>query len=210
MNPNRTRSRRQNNTDWSEIHRRLEQLGHSIEDLAEPDPQQQEQILRERTASLAKAASPRASVLHPAQSIEVLVFQAAGERYAFETAYVAQVCPMLPVTSVPGAPDFVVGIMSVQGDVVSVIDLRSLLDLPLSRLAEPVAIILLKGETMEFGIVAEEILGIERYTLASLERALPTLADTDRTYLTGVSPDRTAILDATLLLSDSRLVVDAG
>jgi purine-binding chemotaxis protein CheW len=142
--------------------------------------------------------------------IEVLVFHAAGERYAFETTHIAQVCPMLPVTAIPGVPDYVVGIAGVQGEVLSVVDLRSLLDLPLVRLAEPNAIIVLKGEALEFGILAEDIVGIERYPEAALERMPATLADKQKTYLKGVSADRTAILDARQLLSDPRLAVDAG
>lgn len=196
--------------DWDEIHRRLERGRQAIESLDGGDREQQERILRERAAAMANSASRARQAAAPWQGIEVLVFQAAGERYAFETAHVAQVFPILPITPIPGVPDYVVGIMAVEGEVLSVIDLRSLLDLPLSRLAEPSAIIVLKGETLEFGVLAEEIIGIERYPAEALECALPTLADKQKTYLRGVSADRTAILDVQQLLSDPRLAVDAG
>lgn len=210
MNTERRGQGRRDNIDWSEVHRRLERFRHAVEGLNDNAPERQEQILRERAAGLAKAPADAAPALPPEQSIEVLVFQAAGERYAFDTAHVDQVHPMLPITALPGVPDFVVGIILVEGEALSVLDLRSLLDLPLSRLAEPAAIIVLRNETMEFGVLAEEILGIERHAEAALERALPTLADTAATYLKGVAMDRTAILDAELLLSDPRLVVETA
>jgi purine-binding chemotaxis protein CheW len=121
---------------------------------------------------------------------------------------VAQVYPFSPITPIPGAPDFVVGIVAAQGDVLSVVDLRSLLDLPMSGLLEPVAIIALKSETMEFGILAEEVLGVERIPLESIEHELPVLAGKANNYLLGVSANRTAILNAAQLLSDPRLVVE--
>ena len=196
--------------DWEEVRRRIEQSRQAMEDLNDTDPDRQEQILAERAVALARAVTPSERAVPSGDRIEVLVFQAAGERYAFETAHVAQVTPILPITAIPGVPDFVVGIVAAQGDVLSVIDLRSLLDLPLSNLTEPNAIILLRGETMEFGVLAEAIAGVERYPRASLETELPTLANIEKTYLKGVTPDRTAILDAEQLLADPRMVVEAG
>jgi purine-binding chemotaxis protein CheW len=138
----------------------------------------------------------------------VIEFTSAGERYAFETAHVAQVYPVGPITVIPGVPDFVVGIIAAQGNVLPVIDLRMFLNLPLSSLAEPAAIVVLAGEDMETGILAEEILGIRRYSADSLEYELTVPDSVRSTYLLGVTLGRTAILDASRLLSDPRLVVD--
>lgn len=196
--------------DWNEIRQQLEKSRQAIDDLAGNDRVLQEKILRERAVALASAASPAASEAVTGGGIDVLAFRVAGERYAFETSHVAQAYPMLPVTVIPGVPDFIVGIVAARGDVLSVIDLRSLLDLPLARLEEPGAIIVLQSEEMAFGILADEILGVERYATDALEPALPTLDKIEKTYLKGVAPDRTAILDAERLLSDPGLVIDAG
>jgi purine-binding chemotaxis protein CheW len=203
-------SSQQADTDWEDLRRRLANSDRAIDALINPDRRQQAQILGQRVADLAQVS------LHPPRAdasdevLEVLVFESAGERYALEASRVAQVCPMSPVTVIPGVPGFVVGIVPHHGNVLSVIDLRSLLNLPLSRLADPAAIIVLESETMAFGILAESIVGVERYTLASLQQAWPALANIEKTYLKGVAPDRTAILDAERLLSDPRLIVDAA
>lgn len=196
--------------DWDDINRRLENARNAIKDLLDPGQDRQQQILRERAVSLACIAVRPESLAPAAHDIEVLEFTSAGERYAFEAACVAQVYSMCAITPIPGTPDFVVGIISVEGDILTVIDLRSLLDLPISRLTEPSSIIVLKGQTMEFGILAEEILGIQRYAPESVERELPTLKDTVNTYLKGVTSTRTAILDADQLLTDPRLAVEIG
>lgn len=201
-------SRGMRNIDWDEVHKRLEQSRQEMDRLDSTDSAVQEQILRERVAVLAQTGSQTAPQAVPEERTEVLVFRVAGERYAFETSRVAQVYPISSITAIPGVPDFVVGIVAIRGEVLSVIDLRSLLDLPLAHLADPGAVVVLQSETMEFGILAEEILGVERYPLQTLERSLPTLSNIEKTYLTGVALDRTAILDADRLLSDTRLVVE--
>jgi purine-binding chemotaxis protein CheW len=195
--------------DWDEIHRQLEQSRLAMENPTGSDRDRQERILRERVATLAQL-TPRSAPAAVAASVEVLAFCVAGERYAFETDHVAQVYPMSSITTIPGVPDFVVGIVAARGEVLSVIDLRSLFNLPLTRLEEPSAIIVLQSETMEFGILAEDILGVARYPLQALEDTPATLSNIEKTYLKGVAPDRTAILDADRLLSDPRLVVEAG
>lgn len=196
--------------DWNEVKLRLEKTRIAIENLLEPDPDTQQQILRERAAVLAKSGAREVSPGSVSSTIEVLQFQVAGERYAFETTYISQVYPVSPITHIPGLPNFVVGIVAAQGDVLSVIDLRSLLELPISGLFEPVSIIALKNETMEFGILAEKILGIERFALESIDRELPTLTSKANNYLQGVSTSRTAILNAGQILSDPRLVIEVG
>lgn len=194
--------------DWAKVRRRIEESQRSMGNPGEADRSMQEKILRERSAALARAVAPKEDAVPAGDVIEVLVFQSAGERYAFETRHIGQVCPISAITILPGVPDFVVGIVPYQGEVLSVIDLRSLLDLPLSGLTEPSSIIVLKGEAMEFGILAESISGIERHPADSLQNELPTLADIEKTFLKGVTLNHTAVLDAEQMLSDTRMVVE--
>lgn len=191
--------------DWDAIRRQLENARNAYED---PGPEQAENVLRRRAEAL--AASMAAESEAEDGMLELLVFLCGGERYAFETAHIAHVSPRLPITRIPGTPNFVAGIVAIEGEVYSAIDLRSLLALPVVRLVDQEALILLRSETMEFGVLADEIVGVERYAAASLERSLPTLAGIEQTYLTGIAPDRTAILDARALLADPALIVEAA
>jgi purine-binding chemotaxis protein CheW len=198
-------SARRGAIDWDAIKRQLEHCRRAADDLFSGDPQA---ILRQRAEAL--AAGPAAQAEQAPGVLEVLVFLCGGERYAFETAHVAHVCPRLPITRIPGTPNWVAGIVAIEGEVVSVLDLRSLLRLPVVRLVDQEGLILLRGETMEFGVMADAIVGVERYAAATLEPTLPTLAGIEQTYLSGIAPDRTAILNALALLADPALVVDAA
>jgi purine-binding chemotaxis protein CheW len=203
-----TRPDRQPGIAWDEIARRIER------DLAAADPdavspERSREVLRARAAALARPAPPLAGAAD-ADSIEVLAFDVGGERYAVETGWVAQALPMRPLTAIPGVPNHVVGIVPFRGQVLAVLDLRSLLALPLARLAEPAGLVVLQGEAMEFALLADAIAGVQRYSRAALASSLPGLDQLRPSYLLGVAPDRTAILDAAQLLTDSTLVVHAG
>jgi len=192
--------------DWKALSRRLETAAAALAALERADPAAQERLLAERAAALAAVAAAPAG--QPA-GVEVLAFRCGGERYAFDTAWVTRVLPLLPLTLLPGVPAHVAGITMWEGEVLAVLDLRVLLDLPLSELAEPGALIVLRGEDNRFAVLADAIDGARRFAPEDMGHSLPMLADPDASYLLGVAPDRTALLDARRLLADSTLVVNA-
>ena len=191
--------------DWEALSRRLEASAAALAALDRDDPARQERLLRERAAAL--AATPQAE--RPADGTEVLAFRCGGERYAFEAPWVARVLPLLPLTAIPGLPDFHAGIVIHEGEVMAVLDLRVLLGLPVTALTEAGALILLRGEDNCFAVLADAIDGTRRFAPEGLGHCLPMLAEPDQSYLLGVAADRTALLDARRLLTDSTLVVNA-
>jgi purine-binding chemotaxis protein CheW len=194
--------------DWREMLRRLEASAAALAALDREDPAAQERLLRERAAALAATRVHEAA--RSDDGMEVLAFQCAGERYAFEAACIERVLPLLPLTAIPGLPRFFAGICISEGEVLAVLDLRVLLDLPVTELADPAALIVLRGEGNCFAVLAEAIDGARRFTPGAMGHCLPMLADLDQSYLLGVAPDRTALLDARRLLTDTTLVVNDG
>tara|TARA_R110000787_G_scaffold188679_9_gene300413 strand:+ start:481 stop:1146 length:666 start_codon:yes stop_codon:yes gene_type:complete len=57
-------------------------------------------------------------------------FELAGQCYGLPIVQVKEVLPMPDVTPVPGAPENCPGVVNMRGDIVTVIDLRSVLGLP--------------------------------------------------------------------------------
>jgi purine-binding chemotaxis protein CheW len=190
--------------DWDHVRQSLERSRRAIEGIDERDPAA---VLAERTRALAALPAQAGTGAAPGEQLEVLVFSSGGERYAFDTAHIVHVSPRLPLTRIHGVPNYVVGIVAVDGEVYSVVDLRSLLQLPVARLVDPHAIILLRSQAMELGVLAEEIHGVERYPAGALEHALPAHGPA-LACLAGVAADGTAILDAARLLADPALVIE--
>src|SRR6267143_4216814 len=84
-----------------------------------------EQLLKRRAEQLAKLPlSPDAG-----DEVEVLVCRLGGERYAVETRHLRAVQWTSGITPVPSTPGFVVGIVSVRGEIVTLLDLASMIGL---------------------------------------------------------------------------------
>ena len=190
--------------DWAEVRARLDATQAAGEQAWTPEADETGRILHER--ALALAVEPgRTQTLD--QSIEVVEFLLAHERYAVESSYVREVYPLENLTPLPCTPAFVLGIVNLRGEIVSVIDVRKFFDLPQTGLPDLNKVIVLESGNMVFGILADVILGVRRIPLADIQPSLPTLTGIREKYLKGITPERTVVLDAGKLLADEEIVV---
>lgn len=167
-------------------------------------PVEQLEILRSRAAVLAREPeSPKKA----AEQLEVVEFLLSPERYAIESAYIGEVYPLKDLTPLPCTPLFVLGIMNMRGRIISVLDIRKFFDLPEKGLSDLNKVIILQGGAMEFGILADAIIGTRTVSIADLLPSLPTLTDIRADYLRGVTEDRLVVLNGEKLLSDRNIVV---
>ncbi|HUP61305.1 MAG TPA: chemotaxis protein CheW [Thermoanaerobaculia bacterium] len=162
-----------------------------------------QRILRERAAALAATVEDASA----ADTVDVVAFALAHETYAIESAFVREICALTDLTPLPCTPPFVLGIASVRGEILSVIDIRQFFDLPAKGLTDLNRIVVLRFGDMTLAILADAILGVRQAALAELQPSLPTLTGIREKYLKGVTPDRTIVLDAAKLLGDEGLVV---
>jgi purine-binding chemotaxis protein CheW len=166
------------------------------------------QILRARAIALSRppAAEPPAGTL-----LEMLEFRLASERYAVETRHVQEVQPLRDLTPLPGTPPFVPGIVNVRGRIIPVFDLRKLFDLPEQGLTDLHRIVLIHGNGMELGLLADVIVGVHNVRADSLQPALPTLTGIRADYLKGIGKGigegPLVVLDMDRILSDPRIIV---
>ncbi len=190
--------------DWTQVRARVDAAQAAGEQAWTPGADETGRILRER--ALALAAEPgRTQALD--ESIEVVEFLLAHERYAVETCYVREVYPLENLTPLPCTPAFVLGIVNLRGEIVSVIDVRKFFDLPQTGLPDLNKVIVLESGSMVFGILADVILGVRHIELAEIQPSLPTLTGIREKYLKGIAPERTVVLDAGKLLADEDIVV---
>ena len=163
-----------------------------------------QQILRERAASLARPFTP---ALPPGEQIELLEFRLAQEDYAMASWHVVEVLPLKDLTPLPGTPAFLPGVVNVLGRITPVLDIKKFFDLPDPGLTDLHRIILVRGHGMELGVLADAITGMRRIALSALQGALPTLSGIRADYLLGVTAQRLVVLDMDRILGDERLLV---
>jgi purine-binding chemotaxis protein CheW len=69
-------------------------------------------------------------------------------------------------------------------------------------------IILVHGNDLEFGVLADVIVGVRSIRVESLQPSLPTLTGIRAEYLKGVTAERLVVLDLERLLADPKIIVN--
>lgn len=193
--------------DWVRIKRRLEDAAAILERGAAAVGEGKVEILRARARALAR--EPQRQDHQVYEQLEVIEFVLAYERYALEVGFVREVHPLKEITPLPGTPGFVAGIVNVRGQIVSVVNLKRLFELPERGLTDLNKVIILNDGEMEFGLLVDAVVGVRRLLLRDLQPPLPTLAGARAGYVQGVTQQRVSMLDAQKILSDPALLVRA-
>lgn len=193
--------------DWKELHRRLEASQTALQQRLAPSAEDKQKILHARARSLAGGKAEAAS---PGQSVEVVEFILGPEHYGIESRYIREVYPLTEFTPLPCTPAFVLGLVNVRGQILSVIDIKKLFDLPEKGLTDLNKVIIVHADRMELGILADGILGVRSIPFQELELALPTLTGMREDYLLGITKDPMVVLDVPRILSDERILVKDG
>lgn len=162
-------------------------------------------ILRNRARELARPLKVKEQ---ESDVLKIVEFQLGGEIYGLELDHILEVYPLRGLTPIPGVPLFVQGIINVRGQIVSVIDLRIFFEMNSQESTDSTSVIILQSKNMEFGILADAIIGIDTIVKKEIMPSLPTLTGIRADFLKGVSRERLVILDGAKLLADSRLIVD--
>lgn len=139
---------------------------------------------------------------------EILRFQLAYREYALEMKYVREVILTGEITPVPGTPDFISGICAARGQIISLVDLRTLIRIPEKGLTDLNRVIVITDGKITFGILADNISGVG--TIAMDQMIEPRARDLERCrgYVKGIAGDGLYVLDAAAILGDPGIIVD--
>src|SRR5262249_7348014 len=101
---------------------------------------------------------------------EYLAFHLAGEPYAAPVALIREILKPPPMTPVPRAPHALMGIISVRGQIVTVMDLRRRLHLLEPPATPRTRILLVESESGEtLGLYVDEVLQVYRLAETEIE-----------------------------------------
>jgi purine-binding chemotaxis protein CheW len=166
--------------------------------------EEKKRILKARAKALAK--EPAGQEIRQ-DSIGVMEFVLANEKYGIESAYIHEVYLMRDLTPIPRTPPFVLGITNVRGKFLSVIDIKRFFDLPEKGLGDLNRIIIVEAGEVELCILADVVLGVRSIPLDEIQPSLPNLTGIRQEYLRGITKDQVVILDMEKFLSDKKIVV---
>lgn len=201
-----------NTFDWKEIKQQLDTVQKTINQEFITTSEKKKEILKARAKTLAREPEKKKAI---ESCLEVVEFILAGERYGIETEYVRKVYPMKELTPLPCTPTYVLGVTNVHGQTISVIDIKKFIGLPETGITDLNRLIIIYTDTpvlreidgMEFGILADVILGAKSLPLNGIQPLPPTLTGIKEDYIKGITDNRVLILDAERLLTDKNIIV---
>jgi purine-binding chemotaxis protein CheW len=126
-----------------------------------------------------------------------------SSRYVIALAAVAEVVPAPPLTRLPGAPSWLLGVANVRGRVVPVLDLRPILGAVCVPLASSARLVVIRVDGVAAGVVAEAVPGVLESSLADCEPVPPLLSGDASALVRGLVHDRlgpVAVLDEHVVL----------
>jgi len=88
--------------------------------------------------------------------MQVVIFRLNNEQFAVETAKVQSINNSMEITKVPKAPAYIKGLINLRGNVISLLDINLLMDIPKAEISEN-SILILEMEDELVGITVDQV-----------------------------------------------------
>lgn len=167
-------------------------------------PGEEARILRERARRMARSQDGTI----PADTVELIEFRLATERYAFLAADVQDVQPLRELTPLPGTPAFLRGLVNLRGRLVAVVDIKRFFGLPEQGITDLHRILLLRNDALEVGILADAVESVVAVPVESLVAPPPTWSGIRAEAVRGITADGLVVLDAGAILGDPSILIE--
>ena len=124
-----------------------------------------------------------------AQFFRWVTFRLVDEVYGINVMQVQEVLRFTEITPVPGAPNSVLGIINLRGNVVTVIDMRSLFQLPADEPTEQTRIMIVECNKVIVGLLVDSVAEVINLDNNQIDTAPNLASDDNSRYIQGVYSD---------------------
>ncbi len=120
--------------------------------------------------------------------LELLSFQLADEIYAVPLINIQQIIKPRPITFVPRAPHYILGIISLRGAIIPIFDLKRRLGLGETEVQKKSRIIIINlNEKVSAGLLVDQVLEVARVPEESIEPPPPIFSGVEGEFLNGIA-----------------------
>lgn len=123
-----------------------------------------------------------------------VTFRLENEKYGINVMRVQEVLRMTEIAPVPGAPDYVLGIINLRGNVVTVIDTRRRFGLVEKEADDATRIVIIEAENQVVGILVDSVAEVAELRGSEIETAPNVGNDESSKYIQGVSNQQQELL----------------
>jgi purine-binding chemotaxis protein CheW len=172
----------------------------------EATPQDRE-IFRQRSQRLQQIVESS----HEGERIPFAAIGLSGEYFGIDLRWVREFAKIDRVTPVPCCPEHIIGNTNLRGEVVTLVEIRGLLNLPIGESQNASQVVVVQVEDWIAGITVDEVLDTLEINPKEIVRKSSIGAADDRRYVSGTAPYRNkpiGLLDLPKIFEEGELVVD--
>jgi len=164
-------------------------------------------IFAERAANLI-AASDRQDT---AGLMSLAIVTLNGEYFGFDLNLVREFTDIRQITPIPCCGDSIIGNMNLRGEIVTLVDIRQLLNLPVNRVNEAAKAMVVHHQDIVAGITIDRVCDVIYLNPSDIKPAPTSGHSTNNEYLRGTAPYQNKIvglIDFNKVMTEGELVVN--
>ncbi|KXI27952.1 chemotaxis protein CheW [Paraglaciecola hydrolytica] len=119
--------------------------------------------------------------------LQWVTYKLGEETYGINVMQVQEVLRYTEIAPVPGAPDYVLGIINLRGNVVTVIDTRSRFGLPSSDISDNSRIVIIESDDQVVGIMVDSVAEVVYLKASEIDSAPNVGTEESAKFIQGVS-----------------------
>ena len=145
--------------------------------------------------------------------LQWVTFRLENESYGINVMQVQEVLRYTEIAPVPGAPPYVLGIINLRGNVVTVIDTRSRFALPNAETTDQTRIVIIEAESQVVGILVDAVAEVVYLRQSEIETTPNVGNDESAKFIQGVChkiDELLILVDLEKLMSDEEWMEISG
>ena len=123
-----------------------------------------------------------------------VTFQLGNEMYGVNVMQVREVLRYTDIAPVPGAPSYVLGIINLRGNVVTVIDTRARFGIPPAEVTDNTRIMIIESEKHVIGILVDSVAEVADLNTADIDDTPNVRTEANAQFISGVCNHQHALL----------------
>ncbi|MCF6210026.1 MAG: chemotaxis protein CheW [Gammaproteobacteria bacterium] len=139
------------------------------------------------------------------QELRWVTFRLEKEKYGINVMQVQEVLRVSEIAPVPGAPDYVLGIINLRGNVVTVIDTRKRFGLIPKEMDDSTRIVIIESDDQVVGILVDSVAEVVDLRVSDMEAAPNVGTEESAKFIQGVASHDNELL---ILVDLNRLLTD--
>ncbi len=200
------------NLNWDQLHERIAAVESALDETSTASPETLHRAWAQRAAQIARKAAEG----DLGEQCQLVVVRLGQELYGLEVQYVFDVRPLERLTPIPRLPHWVLGVVNLRGQILSVVDLAGFLGLPhADKPAESDYLVVIETPEMELALRVDEIFRVESLPANHIHDPAGMALNIRTQYVRGVAElqksdeisDLMVILDLPALLRDPQLII---